>query len=84
MYKNTKMYLYLYTKIRIYLNKRIFKMAGRPKKEDCDSVSFAIYLKTRIILDELKHTYLKEGKNVPLKEIAHRAIEEYAEREKTK
>jgi len=55
-------------------------MAGRPKKEGSESVSFAVYLKTRIILDELRHEYLKEGKNVPLKEIAHEAIEDYAKR----
>lgn len=58
-------------------------MTGRPKGENNDSVSFAIYMKTRLILDDLRHLYLKrDGANIPLKEIAHKAIEEYVKREK--
>ncbi|MBU4266207.1 MAG: hypothetical protein L6243_00320 [Candidatus Altiarchaeales archaeon] len=58
-------------------------MAGRPKGDNGDSVSFAIYLKTRILLDELRHGYLKKGESKALKEIAHDAIEEYAKRMKS-
>lgn len=56
-------------------------MAGRPKKSDSKSISFAIYAKTWLILKDLEHQYLKkEGKSRPLKEIAHEAIEEYAKK----
>jgi len=57
-------------------------MAGRPKGDNRESVSFAIYLKTRILLDEIRHSYLKKGENKPLKEIAHEAIEEYTKKKR--
>lgn len=81
-YKNTKTYVYLKNKIHIYSYTTIIKMAGRPKGDNGDSVSFAIYLKTRILLDELRHGYLKHGENKALKEIAHDAIEEYYNKNK--
>lgn len=60
-------------------------MAGRPKKGDGKSVSFAIYEKTWLILKDLEHQYIKkEGKSKPLKGIAHEAVEEYAEKRKNK
>ena len=58
-------------------------MVGRPKKEDSESKSFAIYEKTWRILKELEHMYLQASeKNKPLKEIAHDAIEDYFKKEK--
>jgi len=56
-------------------------MAGRPKKEESESVSFAIYKKTWLTLKDLEHQYLKkEGKQKPLKEIVHEAVEQYAKK----
>jgi len=58
-------------------------MAGRPRKEDSKSKSFAMYEKTWLLLKELEHLYLQaSGENKPLKEIAHEAMEEYFKREK--
>ncbi len=56
---------------------------GRPKKEGSESKSFAMYVKTWRMVEELKHLHSQNvGKNKPLKEIAHEAIEEYYKKEK--
>jgi len=57
-------------------------MAGRPKKENSESISFAIYKKTWLLLKDLEHLYLQRDKKKPMKEIAHEAIEELYNREK--
>lgn len=69
--------------ICMYVNRIFDSMAGRPKKEDSESKSFAIYEKTWRILKELEHSYFQiAGENKSLKEIAHEAIEEYSKKEK--
>ena len=58
-------------------------MVGRPKKADSKSKSFAVYEKTWLLLKELEHLYLQtSGKNKPLKEIAHEAVEGFFNKEK--
>lgn len=65
------------------LTRYLGKMAGRPKKEDSESKSFSMHKKTWLILKELEHLYLQVfGKNKPLKEIAHEAVEGYFKKEK--
>jgi hypothetical protein len=60
-------------------------MSGRPKKDGSESKSFAIYTKTWLLLKDLEHLYLQNGKeNKPLKEIAHEAIEDFVKKEKQK
>jgi hypothetical protein len=60
-------------------------MAGRPKKCDSESVSFAVYKKTWLILKDLEHQSLKRsGESKSLKEIVHDAVDEYSKTVKQK
>ncbi len=56
-------------------------MTGKRRKPK--SKSFALYEKTWLLLKELEYRSLKKHRrHISLKEIAHRAIEEYAEKER--
>jgi len=53
------------------------------KRRTSKSKSFALYEESWLLLKELEYLSLKKHrKQVPLKEIAHKAIKEYAEKEK--
>ena len=57
-------------------------MAGRPKNEDGESVSFAIYKKTWVILKDLELKNLKKGGRAQsMKSRLHDAVVEYAKKE---